>query len=446
MNSGRIRSFYSGCIFVGTLFGLVIPRAEASVPRTPAEAPVVRVRITDSFREAAVGGFDLRIASLAHREGILSVRPSTALQNRAPAGQSVQRLVADARSSWQIECLPSGKIRLTLDRAKPSVWVAETPLRIEALSGFLKWDGHTYRDEIWIHNVRTGGGAKGLEHVECEAVNHVGIEKYLDGLVNGEISASWPAATIDAQVVAARTYAYYSTREAAQNPARHYDLDSSTKDQVYDGSRKEDQRSALSAERTRGQILTPHGTKVPLKAYYSSTCGGMTELPENVWGKASPGINRRVRCDYCKRSPTYFWEAKFADDQILSRLLRVAKSLLLPFPQFTASSEIVKLETSSFPNSERIDSVRIDLKDVYRNLSWVFPANKLRIGLDPVQLKSTQFKVFALNRDEFVFRGKGYGHGVGMCQWGAKTMGELGKRSREILAFYYPDADLYRAW
>jgi SpoIID/LytB domain protein len=406
------------------------------------EPPLVRVRIAEEFREAQISGFDLRIATLSKKAGIVSLRPGP--QSKS-APQSFQRLVADQRSQWELKCLPNGKVQITLVRSRPAVWVAETPLRIEALSGFLKWETRTYRDEVWIHSVRSKS-SKSSEAYQCEAVNHVGIEKYLDGLVNGEISANWSPATIEAQIIAARTYAYHSHLEALKDPTKHFDLDSSTKDQVYDGSKKEDPRSAQGAERTKGLVLVPKGTKQPLRAYYHSTCGGLTELPENVWGKSSPGIKRRVKCDYCRASPSFFWEAKFTDSQILNRLLKVAKSFVLPFPQFSASSEIVSLQTENLPNSERVDSVRISVKDVYRNLSWVLPANKLRVGLDPVQLKSTQFKVFLLNGDEFVFRGKGYGHGVGMCQWGAKVMGEQGKKSRAILSTYYPDADLYRAW
>lgn len=453
MNSGRILTLVFGWFFVGNVCGMV--------PRNGTEPPTVRVRITEDFKETNISGFDLRLSSLSKRVGITNIRagfPGSEIEKKTKirVGQSYQRLVADSRSSWDIKCLSNGKIELSIERSQgKTVWIAETPLRIEALSGFLKWKSESdknppsvYRDEIWIHSTKPSNlnaSDSSKKTAVCEAINHVSIEKYLDGLVNGEISAEWSSATIDAQVIAARTYAYYQSLEAKKDRFKTFDIESSTKDQVYGGSKKEDQRAALSAERTKGLILTPIGSKKPMKAYYHSTCGGMTELPENVWGSASAGIKRRVKCEYCRSSPSFFWEAKFQDSEMIKKLFKVARALSRPFPKFDAR-EILKVETETLPYSDRVENVKFEMKDLVHHLSVTIPANKLRVGVDPVQLKSTQFKVFNLGSDEIVFRGRGYGHGVGMCQWGAKVMGDKGFKAKSILSQYYPDANLLKAW
>ena len=102
-----------------------------------------------------------------------------------------------------------------------------SPTTVETPAGFFQYKGRPYRETLRIHALPSG---------ECEVVNEVDLEKYLDGLVNSEFSSQWSEEAVAAQAIAARTYAFYQMREAHMRPEAHYDVDSTTKDQVYDGS------------------------------------------------------------------------------------------------------------------------------------------------------------------------------------------------------------------
>ena len=150
--------------------------------------------------------------------------------------------------------------------------------------------GKPYREELRVY---TAGSL-------CEVVNVVDLEKYLEGLVNAEFNSRWSEEAIGAQVVAARTYAVFQMRQAQaqaedNSDAQHYDVDATTHDQVYDGSMKEDPRATRIVEKTRGLLLTVKTARgvEPLKAYYHSTCGGMTDCRIRVWGTSEFGISTR---------------------------------------------------------------------------------------------------------------------------------------------------------
>jgi stage II sporulation protein D len=305
-----------------------------------------------------------------------------------------------------------------------------------------------------VHPIQTRKGW------ECEVVNHVDIESYLDGLVNGEFSANWSQEAIDAQVVAARTYAVYQSRVmAAKKGGSHFDLDSDVKDQVYNGSGREDYRSRRSANRTRGLILRPsHGDAWPIKAYYHSTCGGTTELPEVVWGSQAKGFKRRVACAHCRNSPSFIWDVPLRSKEIAAEIREGAMGLgagdrdairnwPVSWERELASSQLLELRVVEQNASGRAEKVSSRWKNAEgKEYRLEMPGTLFRQWIGPSRLKSTVFQVLAAGGDEWVLRGRGFGHGVGLCQWGAKTMGESGKSSKDILKYYYPDAVLARAW
>jgi stage II sporulation protein D len=292
--------------------------------------------------------------------------------------------------------------------------------------GSLFWSSRLIREELSVQPGKQG----------CLVVNALDLEKYLDGVVNGEFSARWNAEAVSAQVIAARTYALYQMREARAKRAL-YDVDSTTRDQVYLGTAGEEARASQLVQKTRGWVLVAGaGASVaPIKAFYHSTCGGITESPESVWGKSQPGVSGAVLCQFCGTSPRLVWELSMSRAQV--------DEALMPLGLGPVSVIEVALR---FP-SGRARRVRLGFekergKRVFKDL----PASQLRMLLGPERFQSTAFEVERTASSDWIFRGRGYGHGVGMCQWGAKEMGAAGYSAREILSRYYPQARLERAW
>lgn len=431
---------------------LIFAAAFSAIPvARAAPAPKVRVRIVDGAKRVAVRGFDLRFHSVDRED--LKIQQASAL--RSLAGRPSLYARSDRLSNWRFACPNGGVVEAAqLGNGKlplRTVYFAG-PVRIESPAGFVTVQGKPYREKVFVHPISTRKGW------ECEFVNHVDVESYLDGLVNAEFSAAWNREAIDAQVVAARTYAYYQIKLMTRRGS-HFDLDSTIKDQVYDGSMREDYRSRLSAIRTRGQVLKAARTdEWPIKAYYHSTCGGTTELPEGVWGTPMKGFARRVTCPYCRGSPSFIWDVPLASKEIATGIWKGARDLgpadrdatrnwPLTWEKELRESELLDLRVTIQNASGRAERLSSKWKN-HEGKEYVLemPGPLFRSWIGPSRLKSTVFQVLAAGKDQWVLRGRGFGHGVGLCQWGAKTLGEQGKKAREILKFYYPDAVIARAW
>ncbi len=416
-----------------------------------AAAPKVRVRIVDGVRSVLIRGFDLKFQSVNRED--LKIQQASAL--RQLAGRPSLSARSDRLSQWRVACPNGGVVQaeqLGNGRFPLRTVYFAGPVRVESPSGFVTVKGKPYREKIFVHPLSTRHGW------QCEVVNQVDVENYLDGLVNAEFSAAWKREAIDAQVVAARTYAYYQIKLTARKGG-NFDLDSTIKDQVYDGSTREDYRSRLSAIRTRGQILKASAKdEWPIKAYYHSTCGGTTELPEVVWGAPMKGFRNRVVCPYCRNSPTFVWDVPLAAKEIALEIWKGARDLgagdrdairawPLTWERELRESELLDLRVTAQNASGRAERVTSRWKNTEgKEYLLEMPGTLFRYWIGPSRLKSTVFQVLAAGKDQWVLRGRGFGHGVGLCQWGAKALGESGKKAREILKFYYPDTVIARAW
>jgi stage II sporulation protein D len=389
-------------------------------PGSITQTTKIRVRLTEGASVALIRGTDLRF-----------------YQSTGPA-----LISADSQSEWELRC-QSGRVRAVRTGSRwghvgiQSVDLQE-PVTIKSSAGFISLGGKPYREGFQIHS----------QGSLCEVVNVVDLEKYLEGLVNTEFSSKWNDEAIGAQVVAARTYALYQMRQAKLDDS-HYDVDASTSDQVYDGSIHEDINAARVVARTRGLVLTT-GTSsiVPLKAFYHSTCGGATELPDKVWGNSTAGFRHSVQCPFCANSPAAHWSLDVGSGQIedlIRRHIRVEGNLL-GWPR-DLRGHLTSLQVGSYDNSGRVSQVWV----YFSGASQPFPISgpKFREIMGAAKFKSAAFQVrseYGLSGLSLHFTGRGNGHGVGMCQWGAKVMGERGYKTASILHFYYPDATLRKLW
>lgn len=274
----------------------------------------------------------------------------------------------------------------------------------------------SFRDHNYLGRLEFYEDGKGTMTV----VNVLPLEDYLVGLVASEISREWPIEAIKAQAVAARAYALYQKNARSKEWSQaYYDLESTVLDQVYEGEGGANSRVKQAVQETRGEIITSHGKLV--KTFFHSSCGSQTEAASNVWGEEDKF--HTVLDPYCVRSPYNSWTFKIAKAE-LAKKIRLAG-----FPAETIDD--IQVETKR--GNPRAATVIIDTG----NQTVYLQGQDLRKIIGYENLKSTWFDV-KTGRGEIVFTGRGYGHGVGMCQWGSKGMADSGKTYREILKFYYP--------
>jgi len=248
-------------------------------------------------------------------------------------------------------------------------------------------------------------------------VNELPLEEYLVGLINCEISSLWPLEAVKAQAVVARSYAL-SQKEARKGALYH--LETTVLDQVYEGCSVEDARAARGVEETAGEVLTWNGGVVP--AFFHSNCGGHTEAAEQVWSAKLPYLGG-VMCRYCLDAPTASWDLSLPLVKI-ENLLRAGGIAVTGLRGIAAGPR---------NPSGRVTTIRLA---TVKGIQEV-PATAFRKAIGYTVIRSTNFEVTVVG-DTARFIGNGYGHGVGLCQWGARNRAADGFSYREILAYYYP--------
>ena len=272
--------------------------------------------------------------------------------------------------------------------------------RMGKLKGDLLVNGAHYPGDIEVWK-----GASGLF-----LINELPLEEYIKNVVSAEVGADWDMEALKAQAVISRTYAMF---QKLQNSNPNYDITSSVLHQVYKGI-NENARITYAVMNTEGEVLTYNGR--PIEAFYHSTSGGMTEAPEEVFGRSYPYLKSVVGS--CETSPYWIWERRIPVEEI-EKVLNV--------------SGIRDVRISSYTSTRRVKTVDV----LHGGGTVTVKATDLRKMLGWNRLPSTNF---SLSRDNgtFVFDGKGYGHGVGLCQWSSLEMARSGMNYKDILAYFYP--------
>jgi stage II sporulation protein D len=285
----------------------------------------------------------------------------------------------------------------------------ELEARIDGNTG-LEVNGRPYRGRVTVLRNRD----------DLTVVNTLPIEQYVRSVVPGEMLASFPEEALEAQAIVVRSFAAYHVRLNATRPS-----DIPATRIVYKGMSVENPRTTKAVDATRGLVLS-YGGQVMLP-YFCTCCGGYTEYAENVWS-SEHGVTPPVRCPYCKDTPKYNWQATFSGLELGRRLAPLGVGKVLSIRVVKRSRAGRRVTQLRVTGSEKSELVRI---------------NRFRLLVGPDELRSGLFDL-KVEDGKFVFTGHGWGHGVGMCQWGAKVMGDKGKSYREILGFYFPGAKLKR--
>lgn len=269
-----------------------------------------------------------------------------------------------------------------------------------------------------LKNKRYSGALEARrDHGAWLYINHVSMDEYLTSVVSHEMSPTWHAEALKAQAVVSRTYLLTKMKDRAAKP---YDVDTTTNYQVYGGLKKNDGGARNAVAATHNEVLY-YGANLA-QTYFHSSCGGTLASAKEVWGKAVPYLTTRTS-PYCASAPVYKWQVKISYTDIGRRLaLRGVKSVTV---------------------AERSASKRVKtLKVVTTKGTKLVRADKFRTMLGALKVKSTFFGV-ARKGNAIVLTGRGFGHGVGMCQWGAKLEAdERGTDYRRILEHYFPGTSL----
>lgn len=253
-------------------------------------------------------------------------------------------------------------------------------------------------------------------------VNHIDVEDYLYGVLYHEVGSWWPMESLKAQAIAARTYALYQKRFTT---SRTFDVYSNQFSQMYGGADSERNRSNSAVDDTRGQVLTYAGEMFP--AYYHSSCGGQTRDSSELWKIKLPPLSGGVICEYCWFSPHYSWHAKVN--------LRDMEEILKKHGVWVGPIQGMEVVTRS--PSGRVLTATVEGTAGEK----ILDAKSLRLWVGPTVVRSENFETH-VRWGKIVFDGKGWGHGVGMCQWGALGQSIIGKKYDEILQFYYPGSQI----
>ncbi len=274
-------------------------------------------------------------------------------------------------------------------------------------------DGRPFRGEITF--IRTPDN-----HITV--VDNINVEDYIKGVLYHEVSHHWPMEALKAQAVAARTYALYSINLAG----KPYDVTNDIYSQVYGGRKSERYRTDLAVDHTRGQVLTYDGKIIP--AYYHATCGGMTEDAKELWNVPDIPPLRGVPCGFCRDSPHMLWKKNF-------RLRDIQDALDLHGYKVGGIKDISIVDRD---RSGRIDQLKITQNN---GQELIIKGKDFRTLMGPNVLLSNNYEI--ITQGYYVdILGRGWGHGVGMCQWGALGMARQQFNYRQILAYYYPQSVL----
>jgi len=282
-----------------------------------------------------------------------------------------------------------------------------------------------------------------------DAINLVPLEPYLAGVVGAEMPDYWEPAALQAQAVAARTYCLYIKKHFGSK--RNWDVRKTAANQVYRGVGAESAAVWNVVNTTLGRVLVcnhPDGTVGLFPAYYSSTCGGHTENSKNVFGDSfEPLVG--VACPYCKdvAKPRFFFWPTLEFDKA-----DVTDKLLKRYPKLKQLGEITNISPARQSDYQgyhgkfsRLTSVKLIGST---GKSDFLRAEDFRLSLDPSgrKLKSSICHIISVGDKWRFLAGRGWGHGVGMCQCGAEGLAREGKTATQILYYYYPGSKIVRVY
>lgn len=379
----------------GGWFGLFIWMAlfaamESAVGRPAQAALELRVAIEEGVSQVAVGSSSKAIVRDSSGRPLGEIAPMNAF-----IAQPKQGSVALDR--WQ-----SGQI-----------WVEPTD------GGYVYIGNRWYRGRTLVTPSKSG----------LVAVNYVDLEQYLYSVLGGEMNGNWPQEALKAQAVAARSYALYH-REKAIAASRPYDVVDTTASQVYRGIQDESTGTQMAVNATASQVLA-YGNR-PIEAVFHSSAGGCTENSEDVWLNPVPYL-KSVREGFQEVSPVAQWEIDMPRNELSKRIPGVGNIVAFQPVSITTCGRIKSMQVVGDRGRKTISGealqTALNLKSTLFN---IVPQPVLEASKDKAQASNTMFQVI----------GRGFGHGLGLSQWGAYNLALQKYGYQQILQLYYKNTSL----
>jgi stage II sporulation protein D len=277
-------------------------------------------------------------------------------------------------------------------------------------AGTFRFEGRTYR----------GTFSRGTDG---NVVNTVGLEEYLYSVVPREMPSVWPARALQMQAICARSFVLQHA-----DPRRAYDVVPSHLAQVYQGVSAETAAGRDAVEATAGMVLRFAGEIA--QAEYSACCGGRTESASDAWGGPGVPYLRSVRCPYCTASPDYRWSQDVALETIARAFERRLQN----------AGELRDVRLGPPDSSGRARSVTL----VAQRGALTLRGSEFRLGVGPALVRSLMLFDASAGAETLHIVGGGNGHGVGLCQWGAREIAALGGSVEQIAWFYFPSTSIDR--
>jgi len=256
------------------------------------------------------------------------------------------------------------------------------------------------------------------------------FEEYIAGVVAAEMDPNWHIEALAAQAIKARTFTLQKIAEQGTLPNRNAHASSDIQEfQAYDASRiNENVRDAV--QKTRGEVAVYQGEFV--RSWFHAYCGGITATPSaglNFQGDEPPYLQPVENpCFDFVDEDQQFWSASFSKAQVRS-----------------AAQNIANEDPGDF-NSIEIASEENGRATIFRIGNVEVSAPELRLALGSTEMRSTWVETPSISGNQVKFSGRGYGHGVGLCQWGANAWAEEGRSAEAIVESFFPGVNIQKIW
>jgi len=269
---------------------------------------------------------------------------------------------------------------------------------------------------IWVGQKRFSGKLNlFVLDTEILVVNVLEIEKYLSSVVGSEMPTKWPIEALKAQAIASRTYAL------KQKGNDLFDIDSTQKNQVYNGLESRTHKTIRAVKSTRSLVLT-YNNKL-INALFHSSSGGMTENSQDVWKNKYPYLSS-VK-DFDKNNPKFRWQKKISSNELINLFPKIGGLKNIEILDITSTGRVKNVKLIGSYGSDHMSGVAL------RKRLWL-NSNFVRFKFFEEELNNK----FPSKKGLIVF-GQGSGHGVGMSQWGAKYLASRGQKAERILKHFY---------
>lgn len=256
------------------------------------------------------------------------------------------------------------------------------------------------------------------------------MEEYVAGVVAGEMKSDWPIEALAAQAILARTFTVNAIENKGGVPARGTQASTDIKEFQAFNEKAVNDNVRKAVDMTRGMIAVYQGK--PIDTWFHASAGGITASAKeglNYQQDEPPYVQSVQSPDDLAPADIQNWTATFTKQEVMAALSKMGKAV----------DSITSVEIGEKGPSGRTMTIVVN-----KTLSVSGP--DFRVNLGSTKLKSMLLDKIDVTRDSVAFSGKGYGHGVGMSQWGAHKFAKEGKKPEEIIGYYFKDITIEKRW